>query len=82
MLTSFEGLYRNGQIKILDLPTGIPDGTRVIVTFLKTNDIDLESLGINKTEAQILRSSLVTFAEEWDSPEMSIYDNYDVAKKH
>jgi hypothetical protein len=82
MLTSFEGLYRNGQIKLADQPTGIPDGTRVIVTFLKTNDIDLESLGINKTAAQILRSSLVTFAEEWDSPEMSIYDNYDVAKKH
>ena len=82
MLTSFEGLYRNGQIKIADLPTGIPDGTKVIVTFLKSDQIDLESLGINRADAQILRSSLFTFAEEWDSPEMSIYDNYDAAKKH
>jgi hypothetical protein len=82
MLTSFEGLYRNGQIKIADLPTGIPDGTRVIVTFLNSGELDLESLGINKIQAQILRSSLVTFAEEWDSPEMSIYDHYDAAKKH
>jgi hypothetical protein len=28
-----------------------------------------------------LRSSLFTFAEEWDSPEMSVYDNYDAVKK-
>lgn len=81
MLTSFEGLYRNGQIKIGDLPTSIPDGTRVIVTFLNSGGIDLESLGINKIDAQILRSSLFTFAEEWDSPEMSVYDNYDAVKK-
>ena len=82
MLTSFEGLYRNGQIKITDLPTGMPDGTKVIVTFLKSDEINLESLGINRSDAQILLASLFTFAEEWDSPEMSIYDNYDVAKKH
>jgi hypothetical protein len=81
MLTSFEGLYRNGQIKIGNLPVGIPDGTRVIVTFLNSGGLDLESLGIDRADAQILRSSLFTFAEEWDSPEMSIYDNYDAAKK-
>jgi len=39
MITSFEGLYRNGQIKIADLPTGTPDGTKVIVTYrLSSND--------------------------------------------
>ncbi|MHC5933111.1 hypothetical protein [Nostoc sp.] len=28
----------------------------------------------------ILRSHLATFADDWHSPEMSIYDNYDAAK--
>ncbi|ELS30543.1 MULTISPECIES: hypothetical protein [Pseudanabaena] len=83
MLASFEGLYRNGQIEIADLPTDISEGTRVIVTFLKSSgDIDLASLDISKPQAHILRSSLMTFAEEWDSPEMSIYDNYHAAKKY
>ncbi len=41
---------------------------------------DLESQGIDRAQAHILRSSLVTFSDDWDSPEMSIYDNYDAAK--
>ncbi len=45
-----------------------------------TNDIDLESQGIDRAQAHILRSSLATFSDDWDSPEMSIYDNYDAAK--
>jgi len=27
-----------------------------------------------------LRARLATFAEEWNAPEMDIYDNYDAAK--
>ncbi|MEH2407512.1 hypothetical protein [Nostoc sp.] len=44
------------------------------------DEIDLASQGINKAQAEILRSHLAIFAEDWDSPEMSIYDNYDAAK--
>ena len=46
----------------------------------ETDEIDLESQGIDQAQAQVLRSSLTTFSEDWDSPEMSIYDNYDAAK--
>lgn len=46
------------------------------------DNIDLASQGINKAQAQILRSSLATFADDWDDPEMSIYDDYDTAKAH
>jgi excisionase family DNA binding protein len=42
--------------------------------------IDLASQGINQSEAEVLRASLMTFADDWNSPEMSIYDNYDAAK--
>jgi len=40
----------------------------------------LESQGIDREQAQVLRTSLATFSEDWDSPKMSIYDNYDAAK--
>ena len=46
----------------------------------RTDGIDLKSQGIDQAQAQVLRSSLATFSEDWDSPEMSIYDNYDAAK--
>jgi len=50
------------------------------VTFLETHLIDLQTRGINETQAAELRAQLGTFAEEWDSPEMELYNNYDAAK--
>ncbi len=48
----------------------------VIVTFLEVEGIDLRVRGISEDQASALRSQLASFAEEWDSPEMSVYDNY------
>lgn len=47
---------------------------------LNRDGIDLESQGIDQAQAQVLRSSLGTFSEDWDSAEMSIYDDYDAAR--
>ncbi|PHM11463.1 antitoxin family protein [Nostoc sp. 'Peltigera malacea cyanobiont' DB3992] len=80
MLNNIEGIYRNGRVELTEQPTDIDEGTRVIVTFVRSNEIDLASQGINKAQAEILRSHLATFADDWDSQEMSIYDNYDAAK--
>ena len=80
MLKSVEGVYRDGKIELTELPAYVQDETRVIVTFLETNPIDLQARGINETQAAELRAQLGTFAEEWDSPEMGLYDNYDAAK--
>jgi hypothetical protein len=80
MLTSVEGVYRNGRVELAESLNNILDGTRVIVTFIKSNAIDLTSQGIDKAQAEILRASLATFSEDWNSPEMSIYDDYDAAK--
>jgi len=63
MLTTLQGVYRKGKIVLKNNPADIPDGTPVIVTFLGVEGIDL-------------RAQLTAFAEEWDSPEMSVYDNY------
>jgi hypothetical protein len=80
MLTSVEGVYRDGKIELTELPRHVHDDTRVIVTFLETSDIDLQERGIDEAQAAELRVQLRTFAEEWNSPEMAPYDNYDAAK--
>ena len=76
MLTTLQGVYRKGKIVLADNPYDIPDETRVIVTFLGVG-IDLRARNISAEQASLLRAQLAAFAEEWDSPEMSIYDNYD-----
>lgn len=85
MLQAVEGVYRNGKIELLEVPAA-SEGMRVIVTFLDSSadqavsvskpnlSIDLESRGISPEQAADLRSRLQTFAEDWDSPEMDVYD--------
>ena len=80
MLTTVEGIYRNGQVELIENANNLLEGTRLIVTFLETKTIDLAFQGINQAQAEILRTSLATFAEDWNSPEMTIYDDYDSAK--
>ena len=82
MLNSIEGVYRNGKIEIVEVPSDVCDDTRVIVTFLKPRSFDLRARGIDEEQAADLRCRLSTFAEDWDSPEMRIYDDYDAIKSH
>lgn len=80
MLASVEGVYRDGKIELTEIPKEIVQGTPVIVTFLASGFVDLREQGINEQMAAELRSRLTTFAEDWDDPEMDIYDNYESAK--
>jgi len=80
MFNSIEGVYRNGKIELVEVPAGVCDDTPVIVTFLKSGPIDLRKRGIDEAHAADLRGRLSTFAEDWDSPEMDIYDDYDASK--
>ena len=80
MLTTIQGIYRSGRVELIEVPRNVREDTPVIVTFLAPVQIDLHSRGIDETQAADLRASLSTFAEDWDSPEMDIYDNYDAAK--
>jgi len=82
MHKSVEGIYRNGKVELAEVPTDVRDETRVIVTFLDLRPIDLRARGIDEAQAADLRARLATFAEDWDSPEMDIYDDYDIAKAH
>ena len=80
MLKSVEGVYRDGKIELTELPGEVRNETRVIVTFLEMDHIDLRVRGIDEAQAAELRAQLGTFAEEWSSPDMALYDNYDAAK--
>lgn len=77
MLHTIEGVYRNGKIELLEAPSGVRSETRVIVTFLAQGPIDLRARGIDEAQANELRRRLAAFAEDWDSPEMEGYDDYD-----
>ncbi len=81
MLTTVHGIYRNGKIELVEKPTDIPEDAPVIVTFLESKVVDLRQRGIDAEEAAELRGRLATFAEDWDSPEMAIYDDYDAKTK-
>lgn len=80
MLIAIQGVYRKGKIILTNTPRNIPEETPVIVTFLEENPIDLTARGIDETKAADLRARLATFAQDWESPEMDIYDHYDTAK--
>jgi len=50
------------------------------VTFLEPQATELRARGIDEVHAAEMRARLATFAEDWDSPEMAVYDDYDAAK--
>ena len=80
MLKSVTGIYRAGKVELVEVPINVADETSVIVTFLESGAIDLQDRGIDEAQAADLRARLQAFAEDWDSPEMTAYDDYDNVK--
>lgn len=74
MLKSIEGVYRNGRIELLE-PAPDAQDARVVVTFLpRPSSVNLSERGIDPSQAADLRGRLQSFAEDWDRPEMDVYD--------
>jgi hypothetical protein len=72
MLT-IEGIYKNGQIVLIDAPTQISEA-KVLVTFLDAGQINLTERGIDEERAAELRAKLNTIVQDWNRPEMDVYD--------
>jgi len=72
MLT-IKGTYKNGQIILVETPAEVSE-SKVLVTFLETKEINLKERGIGETQAAELRGKLNTIAEDWNRPEMDVYD--------
>ena len=79
MVKSVEGIYRNGRIDLIETPPDVLDETLVVVTFLGPTSVDLPTRGIDEAQAADLRGRLASFIEEWESPDMDLYDDYDSA---
>ena len=74
MLKSVEGLYRNGKVELSEKPTDVSEA-RVIVTFLNDRGrVDLQERGIDEAQAADLRARLRSTAEDWERPEMDVFD--------
>ena len=80
MLKTIEGVYRDGRIELFEIPGSVAEDARVIVTFLDSGQVDLRARGIDEEQAARLRTQLKAFADEWNSPEMASYDDYDAAR--
>jgi len=74
MVKSVEGVYRNGKVDLVE-PLDEAEGSRVIVTWIGSpHTVDLRERGIDESQAADLRRRLASFAEDWDRPEMTAYD--------
>lgn len=82
VLKTVEGIYRNGTIELASMPYGVPEIARVLVTFLDSPGVNLRERGIDEVQAVELRARLATFAEDWESLEMDVYDDYEVSSRY
>jgi hypothetical protein len=75
MVKSVEGIYRNGKVELAE-PLTEAEGSRVIVTWVRHPEaVNLRERGIDEDQAADLRRRLAAFAEDWDRPEMAVYDD-------
>jgi hypothetical protein len=75
MLTSVQGVYRDGKIELLETPANLKEA-RVIVTFLPADGpIDLRARGISEEEAAEMRWGFGAGAADWDDPVMNVYND-------
>jgi len=77
MLT-IEGIYKDGRIELLENVSQVKQ-SKVLITFLETSDVDLQTLGINEAEAGKLREKFAAF-EDWNDSALDVYKDYDRAK--
>lgn len=73
MLKTVEGIYRDGKVELCE-PAPVAEGSRVLVTVLEDAPVDLETLGVSEEAAADLRWRLQSVAQDWERPEMAVYD--------
>lgn len=79
-VTKFFGTINSGDPNSADNDKIDADLAAAYADNHKSNsDIDLRTLGIDEAAAAELRSKFVAF-EDWNDPEMDIYNDYDNAK--
>jgi hypothetical protein len=76
MSTCVEGIFHNGKIELVGpAPDGVSEEARVTVTFpARGAPVELPARGIDRKQAADLSARLSAFAEDWERPEMDVYD--------
>ncbi|MCL4205031.1 MAG: hypothetical protein KJ000_21330 [Pirellulaceae bacterium] len=74
MFQSLRGICRDGRVELLEPLPQDAEG-QVIVTFLNSGPVRLDERGISVQQAANLRQRLAAFADDWDRPEMGVYDD-------
>lgn len=72
-MQTIEGIFKDGKVILAKMPAEVNE-SKVLVTFLETKEIALKERGIDKAQAAELRAKLSTMAEDWNRPEMDVYD--------
>lgn len=65
------GIYKNGQIELTQLPQGIKESAVSVIFY---PDVPLSELGIDENAAADLRYQFAAFTD-WEDPAMDIYNN-------
>ena len=74
MLEAVEGIFRDGRVELREAPPNRQEA-RVIVTFLPPDSGDTAPAPpLSPADAQDLRLRLRSFTEDWDRPDMDVYD--------
>ena len=73
MLQSVEAVYRDGKIEFLEKPPEVKE-SRVIVTFLGNGPAKPHPPQFTPEELADLRNKFAAWEEDWQRPEMNIYD--------
>jgi len=74
MLTAVEGIYRDGKIELLETPPDVEEARVVVTSLPEGHRVDLRARGFSEPEIAALRARLSSFAEDWERPEMDVYD--------
>jgi hypothetical protein len=74
MLTSVEGVYRDGKVELLETPAHVAEGARVIVTFLAPPNGQGPEPALTAEELAELRWKFASWEEDWNAPGMEAYD--------
>lgn len=74
ILRSVEGIFKDGQVVLLETPPVVGE-SRVIVTFLPAaSPVSLRGCRIDEAQATSLRARLKSCTEDWQRPEMDVYE--------
>ena len=75
MPRTVEGVFHGGKVDLLETPQDMVGDVPVIVTFMDdAGGIDLREREIDLPHAADLRGRLSAFVEDWQAPDMDVYD--------